>query len=199
MDSNPRSPAVAVAPDRDRRRVPALPRMPGTCTRRCASILGVQCSCFLVESRDLACVSEPPTRWKAGPVFILCRHLDSPNRAGRLLTRATRSRERIVGIPIPKGRHRLAQFLRPWTFRAYSWRPRRRRLLGAYADSIPGHPAGARRARSVRHRSNRHRQDRRLRTTNPAASRRRSTTRGAASLPRPRAKSDAGAGEPDRE
>src|SRR5216683_5352651 len=29
-----------------------------------ASILGAQCSCSWVESRDRACVSEPPTRWK---------------------------------------------------------------------------------------------------------------------------------------
>src|ERR1700730_7637890 len=31
---------------------------------RSVSILGVQCSCSWVESRDRACVSEPPTRWK---------------------------------------------------------------------------------------------------------------------------------------
>ena len=31
---------------------------------RSASILGEQCSCSWVESRDRACVSEPPTRWK---------------------------------------------------------------------------------------------------------------------------------------
>src|SRR5271163_2360383 len=30
----------------------------------CASILRTQCSCFSVESRDRACVSEPPRRWK---------------------------------------------------------------------------------------------------------------------------------------
>ena len=34
---------------------------------------------------------------EAEPVFIPCRHLDSPNRAGRLLVRALRSRERIHG------------------------------------------------------------------------------------------------------
>src|SRR3984893_11327393 len=31
---------------------------------RSVSILGVQCSCSWVESRDRACVSEPPMRWK---------------------------------------------------------------------------------------------------------------------------------------
>jgi hypothetical protein len=38
---------------------------------------------------------------EAGPVFIPCRHLDSPNRAGRLPT-ALRSREGIVTVfPFP--------------------------------------------------------------------------------------------------
>jgi len=95
-----------------------------------------------------------------------------------------------VGTPTPRGRRRLAQFLRPWTFRAYPWHPRRSRLHGAHADSVPGHSAGARRARFVRYRTNRHRQDRRLRAINPPAPCRRSTTSAAANLPRPRAEPD---------
>src|SRR5262249_17555159 len=50
---------------------------------RSASILGVQCSCSSVEPRDRACVTYHH-RGGSGPVFIPCRHLDSPNRAGRL-------------------------------------------------------------------------------------------------------------------
>src|SRR6516164_5116985 len=52
---------------------------------RSVSILAVQCSCSWVESRDRACVSEPPTRWERTGLYP-CRHLDSPNRAGRLPT-----------------------------------------------------------------------------------------------------------------
>jgi hypothetical protein len=53
-------------------------------------------------------------------------------------------------------------------FPRLSLRPRRRRLCGTHAHSIPGHPAGARRARSVWYRANRYRQDRRLRAANPS-------------------------------
>ena len=56
----------------------------------CTSILAAQCSCPSVESRDRACESEPPTRWKLVRVFIPCQYLDSPDRAGRLPTRALR-------------------------------------------------------------------------------------------------------------
>src|SRR5215472_6469232 len=38
---------------------------------RSASILAVQCSCSWVESRDRACVSEPPTRWKRSGLYPL--------------------------------------------------------------------------------------------------------------------------------
>src|SRR6516165_1767413 len=72
-----------------------------------ASILAVQCSCSWVESRDRACVSEPPTRWKRTDLYP-CRHLDSPNRAGRLPTAqcvhvnvlsACRYREAVINLP----------------------------------------------------------------------------------------------------
>src|SRR5262249_23782386 len=112
--------------------------------------------------------------------------------------RPLRYRDRTAGIHTPRGRPPLAPFLRPGPFHAYPWRARRRRLRGTHANSIPGHPAGARRTRSVRHRTNRHRQDRRVRITNPRTSRRRSTTSRTAHLPRPRAEPDAGVGEPDR-
>ena len=35
------------------------------------SISGMQCSCSSVESRDRACVSEPPTRWKRTGLYPL--------------------------------------------------------------------------------------------------------------------------------
>ena len=55
-----------------RRRVLPWPRMPQALDPgRSASILGVQCSCSLVESRDRACVSEPPTRWKRTGLYPL--------------------------------------------------------------------------------------------------------------------------------
>jgi len=63
----------------------------------CVGILRAQCSCFLTEPRDRACVSDPPIRWKAGPSLSPADTLDSPNRAGRLLTRAVRSHERAGG------------------------------------------------------------------------------------------------------
>ena len=48
-----------------RQRVLPRPRMPQALDLgRSASILDVQCSCFSVESRDRACESEPPMRWK---------------------------------------------------------------------------------------------------------------------------------------
>jgi superfamily II DNA/RNA helicase len=47
---------------------------------------------------------------EAGAVFIPCRQLDSPSRAGRLPTRALRLRERIVGIPTPRGITALPNF-----------------------------------------------------------------------------------------
>src|SRR5215475_15447247 len=74
---------------------------------RSASISGVQCSCSSVELRDRACVSEPPTRWKRTGLYP-CRHLDSPNRAGRLPTAqhvhanalsAYRYREAVTNLP----------------------------------------------------------------------------------------------------
>ena len=68
-----------------------------------ARILEEQCSCFSIEPRDRACVSDPSLRWKAGPVFVLCRHLDSPNRAGRLPTRVVRSCERASRITQTRG------------------------------------------------------------------------------------------------
>src|SRR5579864_4122836 len=37
---------------------------------RAIRILETQRSCFSTEPRDRACVSDPPLRWKAGPVFI---------------------------------------------------------------------------------------------------------------------------------
>jgi len=71
------------------------------------------------------CVSEPPTRWNPTGLYP-CRHLDSPDRAGRLRPRALRSRERIVGIPTPRGQHHFANSPTS-TFRAHSWRPRPRK------------------------------------------------------------------------
>ena len=50
----------------------------------------------------------------------------------------------------------------------------------------------------MRHRTNRHRQDRRLCITNTRAPRRRSTTCGTRHLLRPRAEPDKGIGQPDR-
>ena len=136
-------------------------------------------------------------RGGSGPVFMPCRHLDSLNRAGRLHTRSLRSGERTVGTPNREHNH-LAQFLRPWTFRAYPWRRCRRRVHGADTHSTPGHSAGTPRARSMRHRANRHRQDRRVRTTNSLAPRRRFATSGTANLPRPCAEPDEGISKPDR-
>src|SRR5215469_5625095 len=55
-----------------RRRVLPWPRMPQALDPgRSASILGAQCSCSLVESRDRACVSEPPPRWKRTGLYPL--------------------------------------------------------------------------------------------------------------------------------
>ena len=68
---------------------------------------------------------------------------------GDKLPTALRSREGIVGNPTPRGNHRLAQFLRPWTFhlslapspQKATWRPGRlsprRSIPAALSGALP--------------------------------------------------------------
>ena len=77
-------------------------------------------------------------------------------------------------------------------------RARRREIPDADANSDADHPDCSGAARRHRHCADRHRQDRRLCPADPAASGRRPAPTGAENLPRPGARSDARAGEPDR-
>jgi len=105
---------------------------------------------------------------EAGPVFIPCRHLDSPHRAGllppahclqRTHCRHPDTERRLPSCPIFPTLHFPRLSLPPSPQKA---------MRRTHAHSIPGHPAGARRARSVWYRANRYRQDRRLRAANPS-------------------------------
>src|SRR6516165_10851355 len=75
---------------------------------RSVSILAAQCSCSWVESRDRACVSEPPTRWERTGLYPLPTSGQPSNRAGRLPTPqrvhvnallAYRYREAVTNLP----------------------------------------------------------------------------------------------------
>ncbi len=81
----------------------------------------------------------------------------------------------------------LAQFFRFWTCNSHPRGGRRRRLHGTHPDPITGHPAGAPRPRSLRHRPDRDRQDSRFRIADSPAPLRRTGTENGRQLPSARA------------
>ena len=157
---------------------------------RSASILGVQCSCSLVELRDRGLRERtteaveadrslsPADIWTA----LIARVVSRPRSAFRRTHCWHTDTER----PLP-----TCSVSPTLDFPRLSLARSPQKATRHPLRSIPGHPAGSRRARPVRHRTNRHRQDRRLRITNPPAPRRRSTASRTAHLPRPRAEPDA--------
>src|SRR6516162_6427636 len=64
---------------------------------RFASIFGEHRSCSRISNVIGPARTNHHRRGGSGPVFIHCRHLESPNRADRLPTAHWRSRERTVG------------------------------------------------------------------------------------------------------